>query len=257
MKNDSRLLALDAVRGLAAICIVLVHLGLAAGNRELARFAYLAVDLFFVMSGFVISRAYDDRLLGGLSWQRFMLLRIARLYPSMFLGLLLGLAAYFIIPPNAYPIGLMPGGTYQLGWHSAAHFFLVPDLSAPEGIFPINGVLWSLFFELAINVVHGLTVRRLTIFRLGVFVVEVGIWWGFTAYAGGKWGWGGGWNGASFLSGFLRVGWAYAAGVLLRRATADRWKIPAVVPVALTLLALLLPNFGLVTPRITITLFVL
>ncbi len=257
MTTSSRLLTLDAVRGLAALCVVLIHLGLEYDKVELARFGHLGVDLFFVMSGFVISRAYDHKLLGGLSWQRFMLLRLARLYPSMFLGVLVGLAAYFVIPPSAYPFGLISGGTYQLGWRSIGHFFLVPDITAREGIFPLNGVFWSLFFELVVNVVHGLTVRRLTIFRLSIFVVAMGAWWAFTAHTAGKWGWGGGWNGPSFWGGFLRVAWAYGAGMLLHRVVARGWKTPAVVPVALTGLIMLVPNFGMLTPRIVISLFVL
>jgi peptidoglycan/LPS O-acetylase OafA/YrhL len=257
MTGNSRLLTLDAVRGLAAVCVVMVHLGLEYDKAELARFGHLGVDLFFVMSGFVISRAYDHKLLAGLSWQRFMLLRVARLYPSMFLGLLVGLAAYLVIPPSAYPIGLIPGGTYELGWRSIGHFFLVPDLGAREGIFPLNGVFWSLFFELVINLVHGLTVRRLTIFRLSVFVVAIGIWWAFTAATAGKWGFGGGWNGPSFMGGFLRVAWAYGAGMLLHRVMAHHWRAPAIVPVALTGLIMLVPNFGLMLPRIVISLFVL
>lgn len=257
MTSSPRLLTLDAVRGLAAICVVMVHLGLESNNAELARFGYLGVDLFFVMSGFVISRAYDHKLLAGLSWQRFMLLRLARLYPSMFLGLLVGLAAYFVIPASAYPIGMIPGGMYRLGWRSIGHFFLVPDLGAREGTFPLNGVFWSLFFELVANLVHGLTVRRITIFRLIVFVVPVAIWWGFTAATAGKWGWGGGWNSPTFLVGFLRVAWAYGAGMLLHRVMTRPWRVPAMVPVALTALILLVPNFGLMTPRIAISLFVL
>lgn len=257
MTSNSRLLTLDAVRGVAAICVVLIHVGLEYNNAEFARFGHLGVDLFFVMSGFVISRAYDHKLLAGLSWQRFMLLRVARLYPSMFLGVIVGFVAYFVIPASAYPIGMIPGGEYQVGWRSIGHFFLVPDLYAREGIFPLNGVFWSLFFELVINLVHGLTVRRLTIVRLTVFVVAVGIWWAFTAHTAGKWGWGGGWNGPSFAGGFLRVAWAYGAGMLLRRVMSDRWRIPAIVPVALTLLIMLVPNFGAITPRIVISLFVL
>lgn len=257
MTSNSRLLTLDAVRGLAAFCVVLIHLGLEFNNAELARFGHLGVDLFFVMSGFVISRAYDHKLLAGLSWQRFMLLRIARLYPSMFLGVLIGLAAYLVIPASAYPFGLISGGWYRLSWHSIGHFLLIPDLRAREGIFPLNGVFWSLFFELVVNLVHGITVRWLTIFRLAVFVVPVAIWWAYTAHTAGKWGWGGGWNGPSFMGGFLRVAWAYGAGMLLHRVMAQPWRVPPIVPVALTGLIMLVPNFGMMTWRIVISLFVL
>jgi peptidoglycan/LPS O-acetylase OafA/YrhL len=239
------ILTLDAIRGIAAISVLLIHIGYVGGDRSLARFGYLAVDLFFVMSGFVIGRAYEQKLLSGMSWRHFMLLRVARLYPSLFLGVVVGLVAYFVVP----------GGTYRLGWYSIGHLFLVPDLSAREGIFPLNGVLWSLFFELAINAVHGLVVRRLTTVRLGVFVLAMGACWAYAAQSSGNWG--GGWNQATFQGGFARVGWGYGAGLLLHRLTTGRWKFPAIVPIALAATVLLWPGFGMLTARITASVFVL
>lgn len=245
MNRERHLLTLDAIRGLAAISVLLIHIGWIGGDRSLARYGYLAVDLFFVMSGFVIARAYEAKLVDGMSWRRFMLIRIARLYPSMLLGALLGLAAHFVAQ-----------STYRLGWYSAAHLLLIPDLTAREGIFPLNGVLWSLFFELAINAVHALVVRRLTTFRLSLFVLAMGLWWAYAATMAGNWG--GGWNRATFVSGFARVGWGYGAGVLLHRLTAGRWRVPAIVPIALAAFALLLPPFGgAATARIAISVFVL
>lgn len=257
MTTAPRLLPLEAVRGLAALSVISVHIALETGNYHLLPVGFVALDIFFVMSGFVNSLAYDDKLLAGLSWSRFMLLRIVRVYPSMFLGLLVGLLAYAVIPASAYPIGLIEGGHYQLSWKTIGHFFLVPDLTAREGIFPLNGVFWSLFFELVIIGVHGLTVRHLTVRRLSIFVVVIAVAWGFIAITGGKWGWGAGWNGPSFVRGFLRVGWAYGAGVLLRRATAYGWKVPALVPLALTVFVLFLPDYGMLRLRMIFSVFVL
>jgi peptidoglycan/LPS O-acetylase OafA/YrhL len=242
--RSSHILTLDAIRGLAAISVLLIHIGWMGGNRSLARFGYLSVDLFFVVSGFVIGRAYEEKLLSGMRWHRFMLLRVARLYPSMFLGLVAGLVAYFVVP----------AGTYRLGWYSIGHLFLIPDLTA-DAIFPLNGALWSLFFELAINALHGLVVRRLSILKLTVFVLAMGAWWAFAASSSGNWG--GGWNRESFVSGFARVGWSYGAGLLLHRLTLGRWRIPAIVPIASAALLLFLPAFGGATPRIALSVFVL
>lgn len=238
------ILTLDAIRGIAAIAVLLIHIGWETGDRSFARFGYLAVDLFFVMSGFVIGRAYEDKLLAGMPWRRFMLLRIARLYPSLFLGALVGLVAYFVIP----------AGTYRLGWYSIGHFFLIPDLTSHEGIFPLNGVLWSLFFELVINAGHGLVVRRMSTVKLSVCVLAMGVWWAWEASQGT---WGGGWNRETFIGGLARVGWSYGAGLLLHRVTQDRWSIPAIVPIALAALVLLLPSVSAPTPRIILSVFVL
>lgn len=82
--------SLDALRGVAAIFVVFWHFGsflapLAVGS------AYLAVDLFFLMSGFVIANAYQDRLSLSLGPVRFALLRLIRLYPLYLAGTLVGL----------------------------------------------------------------------------------------------------------------------------------------------------------------------
>jgi peptidoglycan/LPS O-acetylase OafA/YrhL len=245
MTNDSRhILTLDALRGIAAFAVLLIHIGWVTGDKSLGLFGWLAVDLFFVMSGFVIGRVYEHKLLAGMSWGHFMLVRIARLYPAMFLGLLFGVAAYFVIPE----------GNYRLGWYSIGHFFLIPDLGA-EVMFPLNGVLWSLFYELVINAAHGLFVRRLPLIVLSFFVLAMGVARWIVVRETGNWG--GGWNGDSFLGGFARIGFSYGLGLLLHRLTVDRWRMPAIVPITLASLILLLPNFGYLRYRIPWSFFVL
>ncbi|MBB3989012.1 acyltransferase family protein [Croceicoccus naphthovorans] len=78
-----RFVALDSLRGLAAVGVVLFHLpGLGpVGNSALARSGYLFVDFFFVLSGFVIAASYGDRLAQGFSRSRFAALRLGRVYP--------------------------------------------------------------------------------------------------------------------------------------------------------------------------------
>jgi len=78
-----RFLALDGLRGVFALAIVLFHLRFAThffgwpGLRD----AYLAVDFFFVLSGFVIAHAYWDRLADGASTARFLIRRVGRIWP--------------------------------------------------------------------------------------------------------------------------------------------------------------------------------
>ena len=248
MNGNQRHVTLDALRGLGAVTVLLTHIGYVGGDRSLARFGFLAVDLFFIMSGFVIGRAYEEKLRSGMSWRHFMLLRLARFYPSLFLGVVAGLVAYFVIP----------GGTYRLGWYSLGHLVLVPDLTAREGIFPLNGVLWTLFFELAINAVHALVLRWLTTARLAVIVLAMGLWWAYAASSSGNWG--GGWNVATFVSGFARVGWGYGAGLLLHRLMKSRWKVPPILwtlPIVLAAVAFLWPSSGVSTARVMVSLFLL
>lgn len=84
MRNvRARFLALDSLRGICACMIVLFHLhstGLVT-NSSLVRNSWMFVDFFFVLSGFVISCGYLERLRGGYSVRNFMLLRLGRVYP--------------------------------------------------------------------------------------------------------------------------------------------------------------------------------
>ena len=79
-----RFLVLDGLRGLAAIAVALYHAGLALGVPYLTTRAYLAVDFFFVLSGFVIAHAYEDQLTSGALSPVLVMLALAasRLYDS-------------------------------------------------------------------------------------------------------------------------------------------------------------------------------
>lgn len=98
MKTTNR--SLEGLRGAAAFLVVLYHIGLLSPFTAIIRNGYLAVDLFFVLSGFVICAAYGDRLETGRDVWRFMARRIGRLWPlhivtailfSLFLGMIFAL----------------------------------------------------------------------------------------------------------------------------------------------------------------------
>ncbi|MGH8669260.1 MAG: acyltransferase family protein [Burkholderiales bacterium] len=78
-----RFTALDSWRGIAACMVALFHVNAYShvAELQLVRNAYLFVDFFFVLSGFVIAATYAERLAGGFSLWRFMLLRFGRVYP--------------------------------------------------------------------------------------------------------------------------------------------------------------------------------
>ena len=89
---------LDGLRGVAAVMVIIFHLFEAhAGGSHLTQIinhGYLAVDFFFMLSGFVIGYAYDDR------WNRmtvgtFFKRRIIRLHPMVIMGSIVG-AAFFL-----------------------------------------------------------------------------------------------------------------------------------------------------------------
>lgn len=150
---------LDALRGIAAIGVVVFHFGKFFSPFQVPG-GYLAVDLFFIMSGFVIARAYDRRFEDGMTAAQFMRVRMIRLYPLYALGTLLGLAA---------AIASMNGNNLD-GWDfrsiSIATFlaiFLIPNFYGRpnDRMFPLDAPCWSLFLELLVNMAFGMLWSRL------------------------------------------------------------------------------------------------
>lgn len=83
---------LDGLRGVAALLVVFYHifegLSFAAGGTLITviNHGYLAVDFFFILSGFVIGYAYDDRLGKSMSLGNFFKRRLIRLHPMIVMG---------------------------------------------------------------------------------------------------------------------------------------------------------------------------
>lgn len=88
-RQSEHLVALDGLCGVAALAVVIFHSTLWSGLTILPR-AFLAVDLFLVLSGFVLALVYQDKLTQNMSLGRFMSIRVARLLPVLLLGALLG-----------------------------------------------------------------------------------------------------------------------------------------------------------------------
>lgn len=89
---------LESLRGIAA-CAVAIHHSPFAITSEPGAFvasSYLFVDLFFMLSGFVMTHAYRDRILRGLPFRRYAALRLARLYPLHVVTHFLFLAVVFV-----------------------------------------------------------------------------------------------------------------------------------------------------------------
>jgi peptidoglycan/LPS O-acetylase OafA/YrhL len=189
---------------------MLVHCStVSAWSHPIATNGYLAVDLFFALSGFVIAGAYGDRLRHGLGLARFALLRIARLGPMHVLGQLFG----FVL--------MTAGGLMALGPALAAlapGLMLLPvpvDAGAIPPIFPLNGPAWSLFWELAINLLFAIALPFLTTRRL-IAVVIAGA--GLLIYTGLQFGiLHVGWDMPHLLGGAPRVLCSFSIGVLIWR----------------------------------------
>jgi peptidoglycan/LPS O-acetylase OafA/YrhL len=156
--NKRKYANLDAIRGIAAILIFFRHAPALFISPEFGQ-SYLAVDLFFAMSGFVIANAYEERLLtGALSFPSFLKLRLIRLFPLYLLGTLIGIFEHFVLEPSSGHAGLRAAvGT--------ASFALLPLLMLPsraKPLYPVNNPAWSLFYEIVANSVYARALNNLS-----------------------------------------------------------------------------------------------
>ncbi|WP_332763923.1 acyltransferase family protein [Phenylobacterium sp.] len=162
-------LTLDALRGVAALAVLVFHRRwtIPGGPYTHLEHANLAVDLFFLLSGFVIAFAYEDKLQRGLGFWAFNRIRAIRLYPLLILSGVVSLI-------SALVAGLS-------GEVASSALLTGLGLPAPSGLvsepFYLNGPVWSLFFEIIANLIYALTVRRLTDRWLVAAVVGLGAAW--------------------------------------------------------------------------------
>lgn len=207
-------LGLDLMRGIAALAVVLYHCGERFDLAYLCPHGYLAVDFFFILSGFVIAHAYYDRLRSDdLGLLRFAQLRVIRLMPMIVVGMALG-AAIEVVKSGSGPF---PGNVMDVGTAFILGTSLVPVLSPMLGgnlIFPLNAPIWSLFFEAVANAVFAICTKlRLGTGALGSFLIAGGILLAYCIVATGKVD--GGARTDDFLAGFPRIAWSFSIGIVL------------------------------------------
>jgi len=173
---------LDGLRGIAAIMVVMFHIleTFAIGDpyKQLVNHGYLAVDFFFMLSGFVIAYAYDDRW-STMSFKEFAKRRLIRLHPMIIMGMLVGaILFYFQDSPMFPPIADTP--ILQMLLVTLIGFTLIPippsmDIRGWHEMHPLNGPAWSLFFEYVANILYAVVLRKLSNVILGVLAVLSGI----------------------------------------------------------------------------------
>jgi peptidoglycan/LPS O-acetylase OafA/YrhL len=244
---------LDGLRGVAALTVVVFHLCEAHATSfldQLVNHGYLAVDFFFLLSGFVIGYAYDDRW-GRLTVKDFFKARLVRLQPMVVMGMLVGaLCFYFEASPLWPSIAQTPG--WKVVLLMVIGFTLLPvpismDVRGWQEMHPLNGPGWSLFYEYIANILYALGVRKLSNATLGLLVALFGaalIYLTVTSPMGNVVG---GWalDATGLRIGFTRMLFPFFAGLLLSR-TASLSRIPnAFLWCSLLLLAVLaFPRVG-------------
>lgn len=205
--HNHRFHALDGMRGVAALAVLLFHVCLNHASWVFQH-GYLAVDFFFILSGFVIAYAYEDRLRHGMPWGRFTTARVIRLYPLIFAGAVVGLLGF---------IKVYDRGTMAAIFGTGLLLIPTPFATASEDFtaMPVNPPSWSLFYEFLINGVYMLLAKRLSNRLLAVIVgVSALALVGFIVVFGGA-TFGSRWP--NFAVGFVRVCFSFFAGVALFR----------------------------------------
>ncbi len=153
--------ALDAIRGVAALIVVCLHEFEAFTGIPRPYSGHLAVDLFFLLSGFVVASAYDKRLAAGMPLMAFIKLRIVRLYPLYFVGFAIGLVKVLV----QLKVGVRPPPLDDFGWTVWLEMAMLPTPMtmgwAYDPPYFLNPPAWSLFFELMINVLYAAFHRHL------------------------------------------------------------------------------------------------
>jgi peptidoglycan/LPS O-acetylase OafA/YrhL len=205
---------LDAMRGVAACGVLMFHLSI-VGAPQLFFRGYLAVDLFFILSGFVISYAYAARF-PAMSATKFLKLRGLRILPLSILATIFG-SSYFILrrvllPNSFYGLDDILGSTIL-------NIFLIPKLwmtPAPtDTIFPTNTPLWSLSLEMAVNLLWAFFFTRITTAVTIVVVGLAGLGLSILILNNGSADLGAVWP--SYVGGVLRALFGFGVGTLIYR----------------------------------------
>ena len=229
---------LDGLRGAAALMVVWYHVfegfafaegmnGVEGGGLiNVFNHGYLAVDFFFMLSGFVISYAYDDRW-NRMSLSDFFKRRLVRLHPMIIMGALIGLTTFLLQGGVKWDGSITPAAGVVLAFLLTCCFIpAIPgalhEVRGNGEMFPLNGPSWSLFFEYIGNICYALFIRRLSTKALSWLVVALGVVyiWFSVGNVSGYESVGVGWtlgDSVNIFGGFLRMMFPFSLGMLLAR----------------------------------------
>lgn len=222
---------LDGLRGVAALLVVFYHIfegfSFAGGGTLITviNHGYLAVDFFFILSGFVIGYAYDDRWKKNMTLKGFFKRRLIRLHPMIIMGAIIGCIAFFVqggvkwdgthVATSAVMLALLLAMCFIPAYPGAGY-----DVRGNGEMFSLNGPSWSLFFEYIGNILYALFIHRLSNKALTVLVILLGLglsWFALFDVVGyGMIGVGWTLDGLNFW-GMLRMLFPFTLGILISR----------------------------------------
>jgi peptidoglycan/LPS O-acetylase OafA/YrhL len=245
---------LDGLRGVAALIVVMFHTfevySKGDHTKQILNHGYLAVDFFFLLSGFVVAYAYDDRW-GKMSQWDFYKRRLIRLQPMVIMGSVIGAALFYLQTGPAFPL-VSATPLWKILLVMLIGCTLLPllpsmDIRGWHEMHPLDGPAWSLFFEYIANILYAIGIRKLSNKALGIFVLlSAGllVHLAMTSPHGDVIG---GWSvdKEQLHIGFARLLYPFFAGVLLMR-TGKRIHVPGDFALCslLVITALCMPRIG-------------
>lgn len=215
---------LDGLRGVAALTVVCFHLFEAYATSHLDQkinHGYLAVDFFFILSGFVVGYAYDDR------WKTmritdFLKRRFIRLHPMVVLGAVIGAVMFYFQGCSVWDVSQVSAMALILA--TLMNAFLIPATPGMEirgvgEMYPLNGPSWSLFFEYIGNILYAFFLHKLSTKVLSILVLSAGCGLAVFALCGplGDICVGFALTEENIIGGSLRLLFSFPAGLLLSR----------------------------------------
>ena len=248
---------LDGLRGIAAITVVFFHVFEIFSNgdhtQQIINHGYLAVDFFFMLSGYVISYAYDNRW-KTMTLKDFFVRRLVRLQPMIIMGSLIGALLFYFQDAESLGWGRISEVPFwKLILVMVIGMTVIPvgknlDIRGWNEMHPLNGASWSLFFEYVANVVYALILRKLPTIVLTILMIVAA---GFTlqfAFTNPNGDIIGGWSiddPVQLRIGFIRLAFPFLAGIILAKTVKLKFTPNAFFTTALLLvLVLAFPRLG-------------
>jgi len=225
LESKSHYEILDGLRGVASILVVIFHVfETYSGDRfhQVINHGYLAVDFFFVLSGFVVAYAYDDRWNKMTQWD-FYKRRLIRLQPMVIIGTIIGAILFYFQACGAFPL-IAGTPVWKMLLVMLVGFTMLPlpismDIRGWQEMHPLDGPAWSLFFEYIANILYALVIRKFSKTLLTIFVVLSACFLVQYLIMGPQGDVIGGWalDKTQLHIGFARVLYPFFAGMLLCR----------------------------------------
>ena len=238
--HSARMVQLDGLRGIAAFMVVFYHMDIVYAISGPFGRGYLFVDLFFLLSGFVLAVSTEKKLSAGIGAIHFTWVRYKRLLPLVAVGAGVALVRAVVIG-MADPLTLL--------WMLALDLAMVPSLAGAGPFYRFNGPQWTLFYELLANFVHAAVLHRVSTRWMLALAAAMAVWLVHEVQVHGSdtmgvnaptW--------STWWSALPRVGWSYVLGVWIgrqykagRRGPALPWWLALALPVIGIMLVPVLP----------------